>query len=193
MSFASKQNTRSPLGTILTVGLVLSVGLWGCARKPVSKAANPDRLRAVEGRCVKLEQDYRTVAQARDQATREVAVLEETIARLQKELAATEALAREHDRLRNQFKTVQGERDEIRQTLVQRTAERDEMKQQVSVRATERDALQGRCERLRKGLQGLLTQDDVPFGVLPAAQAGPANAPVAGTPAPAGPNLGGQS
>ena len=42
-------------------------------------------------------------------------------------------------------------------------AERDDLRGQVVSRISERDSLQGRCDRLRKGLQNLLTQDDAPL------------------------------
>ena len=65
--------------------------------------------------------------------------------------------------------------------LIQRTNEREDLRQQIATRVSERDALQGRCERLRKGLQNLLTQDDVPFGATPvSAPDAPAASPAAG-------------
>src|SRR5262249_14375690 len=132
-------------------------------------------------RCVKLEQDYRTVQQARDKARKELASLEAEVGQLQEEQASRAALAKERDDLRNLLKRTQGEREELRQSLVQRTSERDELRQQISVRASERDALQNRCERLRKGLQTLMIQDDTPPGAAPeATPTTPTNAPTLG-------------
>ena len=39
--------------------------------------------------------------------------------------------------------------------------EREELRQQVETRVGERDLLQVRCDRLKKGLQSLLGQDEV--------------------------------
>jgi chromosome segregation ATPase len=113
-------------GKSLSVMLVAMLGLWGCARGPVGQA---ERIRSLETKCSKLEDDYRSVASARDQARKQVAALEAERARLKQELA-------------------------------DKQAERDSLRQQVSVRTNERDNLKLRCDRLKKGLQDLLGQDD---------------------------------
>jgi hypothetical protein len=188
MSPASKQSTLWTQARVATVVLVASLGLWGCARKP---AASSDRVRVLESRCVKLEQDYRTVQQAHDKAKKELASLEEEAARVQKDLASHDALVKERDELRKQTKAAETEREQLRQALVQRTNERDELRQQIAVRITERDVLQGRCERLRKGLQTLMSQDDTPLGAA-TPESGPAT-PTAGGPTTSGASVGGQS
>ena len=144
------------------VVLVVSLGLWGCARKP-SDTSQSERVRALEGRCVKLEQDYRTVAQARDKARRELATLEEEAARLQREAADREALIKERDELRK----LAAESERLNRQLAQRTAERDNLRLQLTQRLAERDTVLGRYERLRKGLQGLVTHDDTPLPPAP--------------------------
>jgi hypothetical protein len=107
----------------LTVILVATLGAWGCARGPAGQhAAQAERIRTLEGKCAKLEDDYKAVAGARDQARRRLAALEEQNARLQRDLVAHRAVLRQ------------------------------------------RDALQVRCERLKKGLQDLLGQDDAAAG-----------------------------
>jgi hypothetical protein len=117
----------------LIVVVVAALGIWGCAQGPAnSHAVQAERLRSLEGKCVKLEEDYRAVAGARDQFRKRVAALEEERGKLQQELAVQ--------------KVVEQERDELRR--------------QVTTRTGERDALQTRCDRLKKGLQSLLGQDD---------------------------------
>ncbi len=127
--------TRS--GKVLSVMLVLFLGLWGCARGPLSPSAQAERIRSLETKCAKLEDDYRSVAAARDQARKQLAALEAEKARLQKELADKEVIVKERDALR----------------------------QQIAARTNERDHLKLRCDRLKKGLQELLGQDDA---LLPA-------------------------
>jgi chromosome segregation ATPase len=83
----------------------------------------------LETKCSKLEEDYRSVAGARDQARKQVAALEAERARLQKDVA-------------------------------QNVKERDALRQQMVTRTSERDNLQMRCDRMKKGLQSLLGQDD---------------------------------
>jgi septal ring factor EnvC (AmiA/AmiB activator) len=131
-------------GKVWTIVLVFVLGVWGCARGPANQgAAQAERIRNLEGKCAKLEEDYKAVAGARDQLRRRVAALEEDNARLEKELTGHQAVVKE----------------------------RDTLKQAVDARTGERDQLQTRCERLKKGLQSLLGQDDAlltsPAGTTP--------------------------
>ena len=91
-----------------------------------------ERIHALEGKCAKLEDDYKAVAGARDQARRKAASLEEDNARLHKELEQLRVVVRE----------------------------RDTLKKDLEARTGERDSVQARCDRLKKGLQSLLGQDD---------------------------------
>jgi uncharacterized coiled-coil DUF342 family protein len=106
----------------------------------VGQSAQTDRIHSLETKCSKLEDDYRSVAGARDQARKQVAALESERARLRKELADKQAILKERDSLR----------------------------QQIATRTNERDNLQQRCDRMKKGLQNLLGQDDA---MLPSANA----------------------
>jgi hypothetical protein len=149
----SQENQWTGILKVAGVVTLVSFGLWGCARQPAGKPATTERQRALEIRVGKLEQDYRTAVAARDKARSE-------LAELQKELALKRAAIKERDEVRNQLKLSNTEREELRQLVVTRTGERDELRQQVSLRISERDAIQGRCDKLRKGLQTLITQDD---------------------------------
>jgi hypothetical protein len=125
----------------LIVVVVAMLGIWGCAQGPAnSHAPQAERLRSLEGKCVKLEEDYRAVAGARDQFRKRVSTLEEERGKLHQELAVQNAILQE--------------RDELRRLIVTRTSERD--------------ALQTRCDRLKKGLQSLLGQDDAAAPTSPA-------------------------
>jgi len=127
-------------GKVLSVMLVALFGLWGCAKGPVGNStAQTERIHTLEAKCSKLEDDYRSVAGARDHARKQVAALEAERGRLQKDLAEKQAVLKERDTLR----------------------------QQVASRTSERDNLQQRCDRLKKGLQNLLGQDDAMLPVTP--------------------------
>ncbi len=127
-------------GKMLSVVLVALLGLWGCAQGPASHSvAQAERIHTLEVKCSKLEDDYRSVAGARDQARKQVAALESERTRLQKELAEKVAILKERDALRRQ----------------------------VATRTNERDNLQLRCDRLKKGLQSLLGQDDAMLPLPP--------------------------
>src|SRR5262245_52761764 len=110
---------------VLSVMLVAILGLWGCARGPVGQSASADRIHSLETKCTKLEDDYRSVAGARDQTRKQVDALKAEQARLQKELADKQAVLKE----------------------------RDDLRQQIATRTSERDNLQLRCDRMKKGLQ----------------------------------------
>jgi hypothetical protein len=168
---------------VAAVVLVVSLGIWGCARKPEERAQT-DRIRALEGRCVKLEQDYRTVAQARDKARRELLKVDEEVARLQRETVDRESLVKEREELSRLVQANQNERDRLARRLVQRTGELDQLRKQLSERTSERDTVVNRYERVKKALHSLMSQED-----------GPAvEGPVTGQNVPSsGPTLNGQS
>jgi septal ring factor EnvC (AmiA/AmiB activator) len=136
---------------LAVVIVVTTLGLWGCAQGN-SAATQAERIRALEARCSKLEDDYRAAVTVRDQARKKTATLEEQFMQLQKDLAAQQEAA----------KQVAKERDELRQIVESRTSERD--------------VLQTRCERLKKGLQNLLGQDDaMATGTTPPVTTAPAS------------------
>jgi septal ring factor EnvC (AmiA/AmiB activator) len=111
--------------------IVAIVGIWGCARPPSGTADGADRLRSLEARAVKLEDDFRSAASTRDQ--------------LRKKLAAAEEQQRKaHDELEQQIQTL--------------TRERDELRQQLTLRTDERDALTVQFDQFRKNLHELLGQ-----------------------------------
>jgi len=120
--------------------LVAALGLWGCARSSTPNwSAHSERIRSLEAKCVKIEDEYRGVVSTRDQMRKHLASLEAENIRLDK---VRQQLVREVE----QAKKVQEERDQLRRSMESRTSERD--------------ALQLRCERLKKGLQSLIGQDD---------------------------------
>src|SRR4051812_214040 len=82
-SIMARSANKNVFGLVKLSAVVLAVTvcIWGCARKPTDD--NAERVRTLEARSVKLQQDYRTVAQARDKARKDVAALEEKIARLE--------------------------------------------------------------------------------------------------------------
>jgi uncharacterized coiled-coil DUF342 family protein len=121
----------------LVVMVVAALGLWGCAQG--GNTSNAERIRALENKCAKLEDDYKAVAVARDGLRKRLTSLEEEQTRLQQEVDAHQPLLKE------------------RETLLK---EKDELTQQVNTRTTERDSVQNQLEQVRKGLRNLLGQAD---------------------------------
>jgi uncharacterized coiled-coil DUF342 family protein len=116
----------------LVIAVVATLGLWGCARGPAGGSAGAERIKALESKNAKLEEECCATTAARQELQRQVAALEKQRAQAQRQL------------------------DEI-QSL---TKERDGLRQQVEARTGERDALQAQFEQFRKGIRSLLGQAD---------------------------------
>jgi TolA-binding protein len=122
---------------ILLVVVVAALGAWGCARGPAGNGASAERLKSVEGKYTKLQEENKAVVASRDLLRRKVAELESRQAKAEQEI-------REHEEL---------------------SKERDELRQQVRVRTQERDSVQTQFEQLRKAIRGVLTQADAAASV----------------------------
>jgi septal ring factor EnvC (AmiA/AmiB activator) len=83
--------------------IVTVFGLWGCSRAPSADgAATADKLKAVEAKLARLEDDFRAVASARDQLSKKLIAAEE----------ARVALARDAKAKDEQLQTRTAERDQ---------------------------------------------------------------------------------
>lgn len=98
--------------------LIVSVfGLWGCSRAPSAESANAEKLKAVEMKLARLEDDFRAAASARDQLSKKLLATEEArttlvgqVESLSKDLKAKEELVTtrttERDQANVQLKTL---------------------------------------------------------------------------------------
>jgi septal ring factor EnvC (AmiA/AmiB activator) len=121
--------------SLFLVGVV--VALNGCNRAVTPQpSTSVERVRTLESRIARLEEDYRSAAATRDQARKQAAQLQEQKASLEQQLAR-----------------ITAEYEANRETLAQ---EQNLLRQRTS----ERDLLNSRCERMKKGLQSLLGADD---------------------------------
>jgi septal ring factor EnvC (AmiA/AmiB activator) len=137
----------------VAIASLASLAILGCSRAPADSSASNDRARALERRCVQLEQDYRTASQARDKVRLE---LGEAQAQLAQQADSLKELGEQRKRLMQAL----ADGEHARKLLVQRTTERDNLRSELATRMTEREVLTNRCDKLRRGLQTLLTQDD---------------------------------
>lgn len=87
------------------VVLVLAGG-WGCSQGPNSRAALIERIRTLEERHARMEDDLRMMAGARDEARHLLAKAEEHIQKLQ-------GVVKERDELRLHLKMRVNERDQL--------------------------------------------------------------------------------
>src|SRR5262245_49215496 len=111
----------------LVVMVVATLGLWGCAQEHNQGKGNA-RIRSLESKNSKLEEDFRAVAAARDLIKKKLQAAEAERLRLSQQLEDSQNVAKE----------------------------RDELRQQVSARTQERDALQAQFDLFRKGIRNLL-------------------------------------
>jgi septal ring factor EnvC (AmiA/AmiB activator) len=116
----------------LAMLVVAALGLWGCAKGPANGAANAERIRALESKCAKLEEDYRAAASTRDTVRKKLTEVEEQRGKLRVEVEQLQPLVKEQEVL----------------------------KQQLDVRTVERDAVQAQFEAFRKHLRDLVGQAD---------------------------------
>jgi DNA anti-recombination protein RmuC len=112
------------------VFLVAAFGLWGCAQGPGGSTTS-DRLKALEAKNARLEEDFRTASAARDQLRKKLTATEEAQAQLQQEF------------------------DSLKTLLAK---ERDDLKGQLKQRVQERDVLQAQYDGFRRDLKELLGQ-----------------------------------
>jgi len=122
----------------LIIMLVALLGLWGCAEGnlPQQNTVMMERVKTLEGKISKLEEECKALTAARDQ--------------VRKKLAESEEQRIKHNQ--------QAEQQQQQFAAVAR--ERDEFRQQLSARTTEREALQSQFEQFRKGVRSLLIQAD---------------------------------
>jgi chromosome segregation ATPase len=107
---------------ILLILIVVSAGVWGCARQAGSSPGLA-RLRDLEDRNAKLDRDYQAVLKQRDQARSDLAALSEKNANLTSELDQLRTVVQERDDLRRQIAALTTERNNVQTTLTQFTKE----------------------------------------------------------------------
>ena len=107
--------SRQALGVVI----VALFGLWGCSRAPSNDNPNTaDKLRAVEQKLARLEDDFRAASSARDQLSKKLLAAEEARTALTKQVdrlhSDVNARTAERDQVTGQYKTL---RDGIKDLL----------------------------------------------------------------------------
>jgi chromosome segregation ATPase len=111
----------------LVILVVASLGLWGCTQGPGSIGGSPERMKVLEKRIARLEEDFRAAATARDQLRQKVA------------------------RVESQRDQLQKERDDLQQQVVTRTNERDTVQVQYEQFRKQIRSLLGQAETAANG------------------------------------------
>lgn len=112
----------TPANKALVMLVVASLGLYGCAKGPANGGGNVERLRTLEMRVAKAEDDFRAAAKSRDQLRQELTTL------------------------KNQKAQYQQQRDQLQQQLISRTNERDTVQVQYEQFRKEIRNLLGQAE-----------------------------------------------
>jgi septal ring factor EnvC (AmiA/AmiB activator) len=94
----------------LGVLVVALFGLWGCSRAPSADSGSAEKLKAVESKLARLEDDFRAAASARDQLTKKLIAAEEARAALLRDIKGKDDLLQartsERDQVAGQFKAL---------------------------------------------------------------------------------------
>jgi hypothetical protein len=93
---------------------VMFLGIWGCAE---NSSAN-SKLRQLEARYLKLEEDHQAAAAANDSFRKKLADVDAQRAELAKQVEELQVAVRERDELRRQLTTRTGERDAFHTQLL---------------------------------------------------------------------------
>ena len=89
--------------------VVVMLGIWGCAQGPSSA----ERVKSLEAKVTRLEEDFRAAAAARDQFRKKLGETEQLAAQLKQDLDALQPVIKERDDLRVHLKTRTQERDTV--------------------------------------------------------------------------------
>jgi FtsZ-binding cell division protein ZapB len=115
----------------LVIAVVATLGVWGCAKGPASGSAGADRIKTLEAKNAKLEEEYQAATTAREELQKRVAALEQQ---------------------RNQMQLITKERDGLRHQVEARTSERDALQAQFEQFRTGIRNLLGQAEASAQGL-----------------------------------------
>ena len=107
----------------LVVLVVATLGLWGCAQGPGNGSA--DKIKSLEDKVSKLEDDCKTVTSARDAVRKKLAALEEEYVKKQQELdqqiaartAERDSVQTQFEQFRKNLRTLLGQADAAAGTL----------------------------------------------------------------------------
>jgi chromosome segregation ATPase len=98
--------------------IVAVFGLWGCSRAPsAGESATAEKLKAVEAKLARLEDDFRAAASARDQLSKRLIAAEEARVAAAREAKVKDeqlqARTAERDQAAGQFKALKDELKEL--------------------------------------------------------------------------------
>jgi chromosome segregation ATPase len=140
---------KTAITAFLAVLVISSVGIWGCAQQ--KNDAQARKIRELETRFIKLEEDYRGVVASADTYRKKVVWLETQRVEQSAQLEELKAAAQE----------------------------KDELKQKLAVRTTERDAVQSQLVQFSRDLQSFASRVEAATAQLAPPGSAPVASPAA--------------
>lgn len=101
----------------LAVLVISSLGIWGCAQQ--KNGAQAHKIRDLEARYAKIEDDYRSVIAANESTRKKLAQMELQRAELLQQVEDLKVIAQERDELQQRLSARTQERDAVHSQLVQ--------------------------------------------------------------------------
>src|SRR5882762_4565192 len=108
-------------------------GVWGCSQG-AGNSANAERIRALETKIARLEEDFKGSVTVREQLRKKLSTVEEEKVQLIQQVEQLQLVVKD----------------------------RDNLKQQLALRTGERDAVQNQFNNLCKGIKTLIGQMETP-------------------------------
>lgn len=128
----------------LVVMLFSTLGLWGIAQQ--KNGAYATRMREIEARHAKLEEEQRSFASLSEKSQKRIASLETENTALTRAVADLKSVVRERDEIRRQLEIRTVDRDNLRVQLNDRTKERDQISVELRQFTQDLHLLLGRME-----------------------------------------------
>jgi len=126
---------RSFNKALLVVFVVTTLGLWGCNYSTSSSRSTAARIRHLEYRNAKLEEDYRTAIAECNRLQKEVAAAIKLNKKLGQQQADMQIVLAQRDTLEKKLSVSVGERDALRIQMVHFSKELQSLAGQVEVAA----------------------------------------------------------
>jgi chromosome segregation ATPase len=149
----------------LVVMLFSTLGLWGFAQQRNGSYAA--RLRDLENRYGKLEDDHRLIASLSDRHQRRISQLEKERTELADQVDDLRKLAEERETLRAQVADVSQQRDVIKVQLTASNRDRDNFRTTAQIRTQERDSATDQLQQYARELQALLGRMETTLASAP--------------------------
>jgi hypothetical protein len=149
----------------LVVMLFATLGLWGFAQQKNGNYAS--RLRDLENRYLKMDEDYRILAGVGDRHQRRISQLEKERTDLNDQVENLQKLVAECDTLRTQVGDLGRQRDSLKVQLSSTARERDNLRNDLTARTQERDSLADQLHGYTRELQSLIGRIETALSTTP--------------------------